>query len=64
MFLLVTALQDAGYPEIATRLREKFFQLVATGGMAENFQPLTGAGLSDTGFSWTAAVYLLLSEEA
>ena len=64
MFLLITALREAGYPEMAARLREKFFQLVARGGMAENFQPQTGAGLSDTGFSWTAAVYLLLSEEA
>lgn len=62
MFLLITALREAGYPEMAARLREKFFQLVARGGMAENFQPQTGAGLSDTGFSWTAAVYLLLSE--
>ena len=64
MFLLVTALREAGYPEMAARLSEKFFQLVTVGGMAENFQPLSGAGLSDTGFSWTAAVYLLLSEEA
>ena len=61
-FFFVTALREAGFADLANRLRSKFFQLVREGGMAENFQPLTGQGLSDQGFSWTAAVYLLLSE--
>ena len=32
-------------------------------GFAENFDALTGAGLRDRAYTWTAAVYLLLAAD-
>jgi hypothetical protein len=35
--------------------------LCETSGFAENFDALTGAGLRDRAYTWTASVYLLLA---
>jgi len=35
---------------------------VRTHGFAENFNALTGTGLRDRAYTWTAAGYLLLAE--
>ncbi|WP_417583318.1 amylo-alpha-1,6-glucosidase [Pelagibacterium sp.] len=48
--------------DLALSIARKFCALVAAGGMAENFDALTGEGLRDQGFAWTAAVYLLCCE--
>ena len=62
-YLFIEALKRAGYAETARRLAEKFLRLPLVGGMAENFDPMTGEGYDDNAFAWTASVYLLLKEE-
>ncbi|MCH1625378.1 amylo-alpha-1,6-glucosidase [Fredinandcohnia quinoae] len=59
-YLFIDALQSYGYEEIGNRVRDKYLKLTLVGGMAENFDPLTGAGLVDTSFTWTSSVFLLL----
>lgn len=62
-FLFIHALKNNGYKEAGNRLRDKFLDLTLTGGMAENFDPLTGKGLVDTSFTWTSSVFLQLLED-
>jgi putative isomerase len=62
-YLFIDALQNNGYEEVGNRLRDKFLDLTLVGGMAENFDPLTGKGLVDTSFTWTSSVFLLLLDD-
>lgn len=59
--LMIDALKRTSEPEWANRIREKFINCVMTGAFAENFDPLTGEGLVDTGFAWTASVFTILT---
>ncbi|MDX2711266.1 hypothetical protein PV385_05350, partial [Streptomyces stelliscabiei] len=40
----------------------RFRTLCETHGFAENFDALTGTGLRDRAYTWTASSYLLLAE--
>lgn len=60
-YLMIDALESSGETAWAKRIAEKFIRLVETGGLAENFDPLTGEGLVDTGFAWTASVFAALT---
>jgi putative isomerase len=62
-YLFIHALKTNGYEGVGNRLRDKFMDLTLIGGMAENFDPLTGKGLVDTSFTWTSSVFLLLLED-
>ncbi|KMY48797.1 amylo-alpha-1,6-glucosidase [Peribacillus loiseleuriae] len=62
-YLFIDALQNFGYQEVGNRIRDKFLDLTLVGGMAENFDPLTGKGLVDTSFTWTSSVFLLLLDD-
>ena len=59
--LMIDALNRTSEPVWADRIREKYINCVMTGGFAENFDPLTGEGLVDTGFAWTASVFTILT---
>jgi glycogen debranching enzyme len=48
---------------ISNDLAEKFLSCIRVGGMAENFDSLTGEGLVDPSFAWTSSVYLTLMDE-
>jgi putative isomerase len=37
--------------------------MVSLSGMAENFDALSGDGLRDRAYSWTASVFLVLGHE-
>ena len=62
-YIFIDTLQKAGYYKMAARLAGKFLDLPSIGGMAENFDPVTGEGYDDNAFAWTASVYLILKEE-
>lgn len=49
--------------KLATDIKEKYISLCNKSGFAENFDALTGQGLSDKAFAWTAAVYEYFLEE-
>ncbi len=59
--LMIDALKRTSEPLWADRIRDKYIQCIMTGGFAENFDPLTGEGLVDTGFAWTASVFTILA---
>jgi hypothetical protein len=63
-FIVVEGLRASGLPELAADVASRFRRLCERGGFAENFDALTGEGLRDRAYTWTAAVYLLLGSPA
>lgn len=57
-------LRRAGRAELADRVSERFRRLCEKSGFAENFDAVTGEGLRDRAYTWTASAYLLLAAES
>jgi len=62
--LIESGLRASGFVELADTVSERFRVLCEKSGFAENFDAVTGAGLRDRAYSWTASSYLLLAGEA
>ncbi|HKT57203.1 MAG TPA: glycogen debranching protein [Microbacterium sp.] len=62
--LLHDGLRSAGRHELADEVSARFRRLCERSGFAENFDAVTGAGLRDRAYTWTAAVYLILAAQA
>ena len=63
-YLLVDGLRRRGEDKFAGDLAKKICELVeSAGGSYENYDAISGAGLRDMGFTWTASVALLLLNE-
>ncbi|MBK6013664.1 amylo-alpha-1,6-glucosidase [Streptomyces sp. MBT53] len=60
--LIEDGLRRAGHDRLADEISDRFRALCETSGFAENFDALTGAGLRDRAYTWTASSYLLLAE--
>ncbi|MEU9174982.1 trehalase family glycosidase [Streptomyces sp. NPDC048420] len=60
--LVEDGLRRAGHEQLADEISARFRALCETHGFAENFDALTGTGLRDRAYTWTAAAYLLLGE--
>jgi len=48
---------------ISFRISRRFCDLCVREGFAENFDALTGQGLCDRAYTWTASVFLILAHE-
>ena len=62
--LICDGLKRMGEDELAQEIAFKFCELVAQGGMAENFDALSGKPLRDRAYTWTAAAYLVFARDA
>ncbi|RPE38513.1 trehalase [Streptomyces sp. Ag109_O5-1] len=60
--LIEDGLRRSGHHRLADEIGARFRALCETHGFAENFDALTGTGLRDRAYTWTAAAYLLLAE--
>jgi glycogen debranching enzyme len=60
--LIEDGLRRSGHHRLADEISARFRLLCETHGFAENFDALTGTGLRDRAYTWTAAAYLLLAE--
>ncbi|MEU6354646.1 trehalase family glycosidase [Streptomyces sp. NPDC047072] len=60
--LVEDGLRRAGHLRLADDISARFRALCETHGFAENFDALTGTGLRDRAYTWTASSYLLLAE--
>lgn len=49
--------------DIAKEVKDSYIKMCENYGFAENFDALSGVGLSDKSFAWTAAVYKFLKEK-
>ena len=59
--LIENGLRRGGDVEIADDVSARFRRLCETSGFAENFDALTGEGLRDRAYTWTASAYLRLA---
>ncbi|GAB2745234.1 amylo-alpha-1,6-glucosidase [Streptomyces bullii] len=60
--LVEDGLRRAGHQHLADEISARFRALCETNGFAENFDALTGTGLRDRAYTWTASSYLVLAE--
>jgi glycogen debranching enzyme len=61
--LIEDGLRRAGHTELADDISHRFRSLCEKFGFAENFDALTGRGLRDRAYTWTASSYLLLADD-
>ncbi len=59
--LIEDGLRRAGSTDLADEISSRFRALCERSGFAENFDALTGAGLRDRAYTWTASAYLILA---
>ncbi|MEV3914779.1 amylo-alpha-1,6-glucosidase [Streptomyces canus] len=60
--LVEDGLRRGGHHRLADEISARFRALCEKHGFAENFDALTGTGLRDRAYTWTASSYLLLAE--
>ncbi|MEU0408392.1 trehalase family glycosidase [Streptomyces griseorubiginosus] len=60
--LVEDGLRRGGHVRLADEISARFRALCEAHGFAENFDALSGTGLRDRAYTWTAAAYLLLAE--
>ena len=61
--LIEDGLRRAGHTQLADDISARFRALCEKLGFAENFDALTGQGLRDRAYTWTASSYLLLADD-
>jgi hypothetical protein len=61
--LIVWGLEAVGETVLAREIAEQFCRVCAQSGFAENFDALTGEGLRDPAYTWTASVFMVLAHE-
>ncbi|NEA63868.1 glycogen debranching protein [Streptomyces sp. SID12488] len=61
--LIEDGLRRAGHERLADEVSARFRALCESSGFAENFDALTGEGLRDRAYTWTASSYLLLARD-
>ncbi|WP_128434992.1 amylo-alpha-1,6-glucosidase [Streptomyces cyaneus] len=61
--LVEDGLRRAGHEHLADEISARFRALCETSGFAENFDALTGQGLRDRAYTWTASSYLVLARD-
>ncbi len=59
--LIEDGLRRSGYHGLADTVSARFRRLCEKSGFAENFDALTGDGLRDRAYTWTASGYLILA---
>ncbi|MER5268987.1 glycogen debranching protein [Actinosynnema sp. NPDC002837] len=62
--LIEDGLRRGGAVELADEVSARFRAVCEKSGFAENFDALTGHGLRDRAYTWTASAYLLLAADA
>ena len=61
--LLVDGLARCGQTELVRDTVARFADMVSVSGFAENFDAVTGEGLRDRSYTWTASAFLVMCHE-
>ncbi|MGI6107616.1 MAG: amylo-alpha-1,6-glucosidase [Lachnospiraceae bacterium] len=61
--IVLDGLWDCGEHPFVRSTAEKFCDMVSESGCSENFDALTGQGLRDRAYTWTASVMMVLAHE-
>lgn len=63
-WMIAEGLARHGHAEAGERIRQGTVAAISQHGFGEYFDPVTGSALGGEAFSWTAAVFLLMSDPA
>jgi len=58
---VVDGLYNIGRADLSEKIAQRFCDMAAVSGMAENFDPLTGEALCDPSYTWTSSVFMILA---
>ncbi len=61
--IILDGMRECGENEFVQEITHKFCRMVQKSGCAENFDALTGCGLRDRAYTWTASVMLVMAHE-
>ena len=61
--LMLDGLEKCGETALVKEAARRFVDMTAASGFAENFDALTGKGLRDLAYTWTASVALVLARD-
>jgi len=61
--IIVDGLKRGGRADLAEEIARRFCLLASRSGMAENYDAVSGEGLRDRAYTWTASVFLILASE-
>nr|WP_244630615.1 MULTISPECIES: glycogen debranching protein [unclassified Microbacterium] len=61
--IIEEGLRRGGHVALADAVNERFRALCEESGFAENFDAITGEGLRDRAYTWTASVYLVFADD-
>ena len=61
--LMLDGLEKCGETALVQEVARRFVDMTAVSGFAENFDALTGKGLRDLAYTWTASVALVLARD-
>lgn len=62
-FIIIDGLTECGEYDYAKEMVERFCDMMSKSGCAENFDAVTGEGLRDLAYTWTASVMFVLAHE-
>lgn len=60
---LAEGLRACGEEALAAETAERFCRMAKASGFAENYDAVTGMGLRDRAYTWTASIFLILAAE-
>lgn len=61
--IILDGMMECGEKEFVQETTRKFCRMIQKSGCAENFDALTGSGLRDRAYTWTASVMLVMAHE-
>ncbi len=61
--MVVDGLESSGENEFARELKLRFCRMAARSGLTENYDAVSGRGLRDGAYTWTASVFLIFAHE-
>ena len=61
--IVLDGMRECGEEEFVSEAVPKFCRMIQKSGCAENFDALTGEGLRDRAYTWTASVMLVMAHE-
>ncbi|MGN7970745.1 amylo-alpha-1,6-glucosidase [Microbacterium sp. 22296] len=61
--IIEEGLRRGGHVALADTVNQRFRALCEESGFAENFDAITGEGLRDRAYTWTASVYLVFADD-
>ncbi len=61
--IIIDGLDRSNEKRLAFEAARRFAEIISKSGFAENFDALTGEGLRDRAYTWTASTFLILAHE-